>query len=343
MTEEKRQELFRDAEPAAEGGRFRLVVGVVGGVGVLAVGWILMALNELRGEVRSVQELETEIRGLRAEVAVLKQDSEKEFNNVKETLSGVWHLHKPAELEFMGFFASRKEDERRALLAALEELDGNPPVVGKKDAPVPVEEESSEPAGEESSEPVVEESSEPVVEEALEPAGEESSEPVDEESSEPAGEESSEPAGEESSEPVDEESSEPVDEESSEPVVEESLEPAGEESLEPAGEESSEPVDEESSEPAGEESSEPVDEESSEPVDEESPGPGRAHEETGSEEQVDSQQDGSEVRDYTVQRGDSLSRIAQRHKVSAEALARANGISNPNRIRVGQILKIPPE
>ena len=255
MTEEKRQELFRDAEPAAEAGRFRLVVGVMGGVGVLAVGWILMALNELRGEVRSVQELETEIRGLRAEVAVLKQDSEKEFNNVKDTLSGVWHLHKPAELEFMGFFASRKEDERRALLAALEELDGNPPVVGQKDAPVPAVEESVEPAVEETSEPVVEEISEP------------------------------------------------VDEETSEPVVEET----------------------------------------SEPVNEESPGPGRAHEETGSEEQVDSQQDGSEVRDYTVQRGDSLSRIAQRHKVSAEALARANGISNPNRIRVGQILKIPPE
>ena len=263
MTEEKRQELFRDAEPAAEAGRFRLVVGVMGGVGVLAVGWILMALNELRGEVRSVQELETEIRGLRAEVAVLKQDSEEEFNNVKDTLSGVWHLHKPAELEFMGFFASRKEDERRALLAALEELDGNPPVVGQKDAPVPAVEESVEPAVEETSEPVVEETSEP------------------------------------------------VDEESVEPVVEET--------------------------------SEPVDEETSEPVNEESPGPGRAHEETGSEEQVDSQQDGSEVRDYTVQRGDSLSRIAQRHKVSAEALARANGISNPNRIRVGQILKIPPE
>ena len=279
MTEEKRQELFRDAEPAAEAGRFRLVVGVMGGVGVLAVGWILMALNELRGEVRSVQELETEIRGLRAEVAVLKQDSEKEFNNVKDTLSGVWHLHKPAELEFMGFFASRKEDERRALLAALEELDGNPPVVGQKDAPVPAVEESVEPAVEESVEPAVEESVEPVVEET--------------------------------SEPVDEETSEPVDEETSEPVVEET--------------------------------SEPVVEETSEPVNEESPGPGRAHEETGSEEQVDSQQDGSEVRDYTVQRGDSLSRIAQRHKVSAEALARANGISNPNRIRVGQILKIPPE
>ncbi len=319
MTEEKRQELFRDAEPAAEAGRFRLVVGVMGGVGVLAVGWILMALNELRGEVRSVQELETEIRGLRAEVAVLKQDSEKEFNNVKDTLSGVWHLHKPAELEFMGFFASRKEDERRALLAALEELDGNPPVVGQKDAPVPAVEESVEPAVEETSEPVVEEISEPVDEESVEPVVEETSEPVVEESVEPVVEETSEPVVEETSEPVVEETSEPVDEETSEPV------------------------DEETSEPVDEETSEPVVEETSEPVNEESPGPGRAHEETGSEEQVDSQQDGSEVRDYTVQRGDSLSRIAQRHKVSAEALARANGISNPNRIRVGQILKIPPE
>ncbi len=44
---------------------------------------------------------------------------------------------------------------------------------------------------------------------------------------------------------------------------------------------------------------------------------------------------------YTVQAGDSLSRIAQRHGISASELAKANNISDPNRIRVGQALIIP--
>ena len=47
------------------------------------------------------------------------------------------------------------------------------------------------------------------------------------------------------------------------------------------------------------------------------------------------------AREYTIQPGDSLSGIAFKHQVSSSALAEANGITNPNRIRVGQVLKIP--
>lgn len=45
-------------------------------------------------------------------------------------------------------------------------------------------------------------------------------------------------------------------------------------------------------------------------------------------------------RTYTVQRGDTLSTIASRHKVSTSDLQRWNGIDNPSRITVGQTLKI---
>ncbi len=44
---------------------------------------------------------------------------------------------------------------------------------------------------------------------------------------------------------------------------------------------------------------------------------------------------------YVVSPGDTLGTIAARHGVSASELARANGISNPNRIYVGQKLVIP--
>lgn len=44
---------------------------------------------------------------------------------------------------------------------------------------------------------------------------------------------------------------------------------------------------------------------------------------------------------YVVQAGDSLSVIAQRHGVTQQALLRANNISNPDRIQVGQELAIP--
>lgn len=44
---------------------------------------------------------------------------------------------------------------------------------------------------------------------------------------------------------------------------------------------------------------------------------------------------------YVVRKGDTLSQIAKWYGVSVWALARANGISNPNRIYVGQKLWIP--
>lgn len=47
--------------------------------------------------------------------------------------------------------------------------------------------------------------------------------------------------------------------------------------------------------------------------------------------------------DYTVERGDTLGKIARQHGVSIADLVEANGISNPNLIRIGQVLVIPGE
>ena len=44
---------------------------------------------------------------------------------------------------------------------------------------------------------------------------------------------------------------------------------------------------------------------------------------------------------YTVKPGDALSLIAQNHGVTTSALASANGITNPNLIYPGQVLRIP--
>jgi len=44
---------------------------------------------------------------------------------------------------------------------------------------------------------------------------------------------------------------------------------------------------------------------------------------------------------YTIRSGDTLSGIAARHGTTVSALARANGISNPNLIIAGRTLKIP--
>jgi putative chitinase len=43
-----------------------------------------------------------------------------------------------------------------------------------------------------------------------------------------------------------------------------------------------------------------------------------------------------------VQAGENLYRIALRYSTTIEALAQLNGITNPNIIRVGQVLKITP-
>ena len=44
---------------------------------------------------------------------------------------------------------------------------------------------------------------------------------------------------------------------------------------------------------------------------------------------------------YTVKSGDTLSKIAQKYNTTYQELARINGISDPNKIKVGQVLKLP--
>jgi hypothetical protein len=46
---------------------------------------------------------------------------------------------------------------------------------------------------------------------------------------------------------------------------------------------------------------------------------------------------------YTVKKGDTLSGIAWHYGVSWQSLASYNGIGNPNYIRAGQCLSIPPK
>lgn len=45
---------------------------------------------------------------------------------------------------------------------------------------------------------------------------------------------------------------------------------------------------------------------------------------------------------YTVQRGDTVSRIAGLYKVDAQALLDLNGITDPNRLFAGQTIELPP-
>lgn len=44
---------------------------------------------------------------------------------------------------------------------------------------------------------------------------------------------------------------------------------------------------------------------------------------------------------YTVVKGDNLTKIAKRYGTTVAAIAELNGIENPNKIKVGQVLKIP--
>ena len=44
---------------------------------------------------------------------------------------------------------------------------------------------------------------------------------------------------------------------------------------------------------------------------------------------------------YKVVRGDTLSKIAKKFGTTYQELARINGISDPNKIQVGQIIKLP--
>ena len=227
MMEQKREELFRDAEPAADGGTFRVVIGMIGFVTLIAVGWIAMSLHELKDDLQSLQKDETrQVVILDAEIEALKKEAGEEFQSLKEALSRIWHQHKPAELEIMGFLASLDPEQRKSLLAALESLNGEevPGFTGS--------------ASEPTAEPALVSPSKPVLVSPVRPPPEP-------------------PA------------------ESPEPPAESS----GEGSI--------------------------------------------------------------RFKEYRIQPGDSLSRIAQKHKVSAEALARANEITDPNRIRVGQVLRIP--
>ncbi|MCX8045266.1 MAG: LysM peptidoglycan-binding domain-containing protein [Anoxybacillus gonensis] len=43
---------------------------------------------------------------------------------------------------------------------------------------------------------------------------------------------------------------------------------------------------------------------------------------------------------YVVQKGDTLSKIAQKYNTTIASLQKLNGISNPNLIRVGQKLRV---
>ena len=49
----------------------------------------------------------------------------------------------------------------------------------------------------------------------------------------------------------------------------------------------------------------------------------------------------SSYKSYTVVSGDTLGKIAQKFGTTYQEIARINGISNPNLIKVGQVLKIP--
>lgn len=50
----------------------------------------------------------------------------------------------------------------------------------------------------------------------------------------------------------------------------------------------------------------------------------------------------SKIRYHMIARGETLSQIASRYDVSTRAIARANAITNPHRIRQGALLTIPP-
>ncbi len=56
---------------------------------------------------------------------------------------------------------------------------------------------------------------------------------------------------------------------------------------------------------------------------------------------ADDEQDATTGTTYTVQRGDTLSRIARRFDTTVAAIRDANGIANADRIFVGQVLTIP--
>ncbi len=285
MTDQRRQELFRDAEPAADGGTFRVVVAMCGFAILVAVGWIAISLNEVREDLRRLQK--DEIRRvvvLNADVESLRRETQEEFNSVKNALSGVWHQHKPAELEVMGFLASLDPVERKSILSGLESLDS-----GKNSSASSVS--SSDKVNAEK--PVLVSPAKPVLVSPAKP-GPESEGSEDSEKNESEGER---------------------------------LIPEGES---PEEEERGLPAEKTGGLEGGEQGS---------PRSPGAPDSSELERQAGGE----AGESSVEMREYVIQPGDSLSRIALKHGLSARVLAEANGITDPNKIRVGQVLKIPEE
>lgn len=63
-------------------------------------------------------------------------------------------------------------------------------------------------------------------------------------------------------------------------------------------------------------------------------------EEEPEESSAPAQSSSTNARTYTVQRGDTLNKIARENNTSANELARINNISNPNQISVGQVIQL---
>lgn len=278
MTDERRQELFRDAEPAAEGRTFRVIGALAGFVILVAMGWNVLSLNDVREDIRALQEDETRrVVVLNADLKSLRRETNEEFNSVKNALSGVWHKHKPGELEIMGFLASLDPEERKSMLAGLESLDSGKDLPGNN--------RSGENGGR-VEEPTLVSPTKPVlVSPARSFSGADARGAVENENT----------AADESG-------------------------PQGEAS--PSGEESEETRESEIQGPSGPAGAPEAPEGEMRPA-------------------KDSDEELIELKEYIIQPGDSLSRIALKHQVSSRDLAEANGIIDPNKIRVGQVLKIP--
>ena len=98
MTDQRRQELFRDAEPAADGGTFRVVAAMCGFAILVAVGWIAISLNEDREELRTLQKDESRrLVVMSADLESLRRETQENMASVKNALNDICHQHKPAE------------------------------------------------------------------------------------------------------------------------------------------------------------------------------------------------------------------------------------------------------
>ena len=282
MTDQRRQELFRDAEPAADGGTFRVVAAMCGFAILVAVGWIAISLNEVREDLRTLQKDESRrLVVLSADVESLRRETQEKMESVNNALSEIWHQHKPAELEVMGFLASLDPAKRKAMLVALESLEpgqdagGGSVVAGDSN-------NSEDPVLISPAKPVLVSPSKPPVEvgepEKIDFKAEDLSPKIDPSDSQERGR----------------------------PIGNAGESRSGEQGLSRAD---GVPVS-------------------------------RASDRDTAEEVVERS---ISMKDYTIQPGDSISRIALKHGISSKALAEVNGITDPNKIRVGQVLKIPEE